>query len=198
VSGDSTYRLRFRALYGDAWRSKDVLVRIVENVPDPEFSLAAPPTWNGLDSLKLQPIILNLDAINAGPAPVIKYAWSRTGVDVATRENPHSLTLLQASVSGELVIGLCLDNGGAKVCKSATVNVQLPVGVKASLRERAPVEFANGYIEWNAPTQVRILSLDGRVLLDRTGLPGQRFEISPALRRSLDRREHKIRIVPLQ
>jgi hypothetical protein len=196
VSGDSTYRLSFRALYGDTWRNKDVVVRIVENVPDPEFTLAAPTTWNGLDSLSLQPIILNLDAINASPAPDIHYAWSRTGIDVDTRENPRSLTLLQTSVSGALVINLCLDNGGAKNCKSVTVNVQLPVGLKSPLPKRAPVEFANGFLSWNAPTRVRILSLDGRVLLDRTGRPGQKVGISPSLRRSLDRRENKIRITP--
>lgn len=196
VWGDSTYRLRFRALYGDGWRSKDVIVRIVENVPDPEFTLTVPPTWNGLDSLDLQPVILNLDALNAGPAPIIHYSWSRTGVDVAARENPRSLTLLQSFGSGPLTIGLCLDNGGAKKCKSATVDVREPSALGASLTKNAAVEFTDGFIHWNAPTRVRILSLDGKVLLDRTGRPGQNSEIPSAVRRALARRENKIRITP--
>ncbi|MEO7955855.1 MAG: DUF2341 domain-containing protein [Fibrobacteria bacterium] len=198
VSGDTTYHIRFRALYGAIWRSKDVVVRIVENAPDPEFSLSAPQTWNGRDSLSLQPIILNLDAIHASQAPVIHYAWTRTGIDVSARENLSSLTLLQGLETGESVIGLCLDNGGTKACKSVTINVEVAAGLKASRPHGAEVEFANGFIHWNAKTQVRIHSLDGRILLDRTGRPGQKLEIPQALRRALDRREHQIRLTPIR
>ncbi|HLP42469.1 MAG TPA: LamG domain-containing protein, partial [Fibrobacteria bacterium] len=194
VSGDSTYRLRFRALYGNEWRSKDVVVRVVENVPDPEFTLAVPPTWNGLDSLTLQPIILNLDAIHAGPAPVLNYTWSRTGTEVTAKENPNSLTLVHSFQSGILDISLCIDNGGAKKCKSATLNVQVSAGLRAFLPKRTAIDLTDGFIEWNAPSKVRILSLDGKILLDRSGRPGQRMEISPALRQALNRQDHRIQI----
>ncbi len=198
ISADSSVTLRFSALYGEEWQSQDVLVQILDNVPNPEFTLTAPGTWNGRDSLKLQPEITNLAAIQASLAPALRYIWSRGGITVDAREDANSMTLLQASQTGQAFVRLCLDNGSVPACETVTIEVTVPNGIRLLDLSKNPVEFSGGFVAWNLPAQVEIWSLDGKVLFDRIGRPGMKFQLSRGLQESLHRGQHRMKITPIE
>lgn len=139
VAGDTAIVYRFTATYSDAPRSGQVRVRIREAIPDPEFTLPAPPTWNGTTSLQLKPAISNAAIIAASLAPSIRYLWSLSGVAADTTLGADFLTLVQGSQQGTLKVGLCLDNGGAQSCKEASISIGGTTGIR---RPSIPAPFA--------------------------------------------------------
>lgn len=141
VTGDTAIVYRFTATYADTPRSGQVRVRIREAIPDPEFTLTAPPAWNGTTPLQLKPAITNAAIIAASLAPSIRYLWSLSGVAADTALGSDFLTLVQGTQQGTLKVGLCLDNGGAQSCKEAS----LSIGGTTGLRSPTPsVRFAPG------------------------------------------------------
>jgi hypothetical protein len=138
-SKDYVLRYRFSARYGASTSSGEVAVTVREAIPDPAFTLAS-KSWDGKDSLFLAPKIANLAVIKALRDSVINYAWTVSDVEVDTAWRDSGLLLTYAHAAGTLKVGLCLDNGGAPVCKGATVAISVPsVGILAS----APVPSAS-------------------------------------------------------
>lgn len=129
ITHDTVLAYRFTARFGDSAASRDVAVRIREAIPDPQFTLGPIPKWNGKDPLELRPVILNLAAIKAGPDTVIGYAWTLSGPQVDTALANGALNLKHASEAGILTVGLCLDNGGAPICRSFDMAVDPGTGV---------------------------------------------------------------------
>jgi hypothetical protein len=132
VTKDQAIRYRFNGRYAGGPISKEVLVTVTEAIPDPAFTLPAGTAWSGRDSLPFKPKITNLAAIKAGPDPVIHWAWTleEGAADTAWRDS--ALMLRSAESGTALKIGLCLDNGGTAVCKTATVTVAEPTALVAA------------------------------------------------------------------
>jgi hypothetical protein len=126
VSGDTSILYRFTAMVSGSARTRDVLVRIKEAIPDPIFTLAS-AAWNGKDSLLVKPVVQNLDKIKASSEPLLYYDWTLSGLaDTAWRKDG---LLLRTAPAGTLAIGLCLNNDGPKVCHTAQFTVGPATGI---------------------------------------------------------------------
>ena len=127
VAGDTSLVFRFTAVYSDSTRTGDVRVRVREAIPDPVFAMPRDSVWNGLDPLSYRPALANLAALRASPGSdsALHWSWAFSGPAVDTAGLPDGI-LLKHAETGNLVLRLCLDNGGAPVCHEATVKVLAP------------------------------------------------------------------------
>ena len=118
VGKDTSLQLRFSARFGDSISTRDVLVRITNSIPEPEFTLPSQMDWNGSDSLIIRPVITNLEAIKSSSHPAIRYTWEvdSAGVDTAWMES--ALILRSSASAGPVKVTLCLDNQAEPVCKN--------------------------------------------------------------------------------
>jgi len=128
VIGDTAIIYRFSAVSAGSLRTRDVIVQIRETIPEPAFSLSD-ATWNGKDSLLVQPNIENLSAIRASREPTLAYAWSLSGGAIDTLWKPGALLLRSAPGGSVLHVGLCLSNNGPEICRTSTISVNQAVGV---------------------------------------------------------------------
>lgn len=126
VSKGEFIRFRFSAKIKDSVAAQDVVIRIRDDVPDPVFSFAPPASWNGATTVDVKPGITNLAQIRNCRFPKLRYAWYADSVPVDTAWRDSSMVLKSASANGTLALKLCLDNGGATVCKAAVVLVKRP------------------------------------------------------------------------
>lgn len=131
IDKDTVLIYRFTARFGESYRNADVAIRVREAIPDPQVSLPAVASWNGVDSLVLRPTFLNLKAIKASRDSVIRFAWTLSAPIADTAWRDGALVLRSASNEGTITVGLCADNGGTPSCAYIPVNVVLPVGVAA-------------------------------------------------------------------
>ncbi len=112
--------------------SSDSLVTKVYTVtgviapPLPEYTLTAPATWDGRQTITVQPNIANLALLQATGGTNFNYQWSVLGVPVIQQITPGVLTLTRSQGSGPMVVTLRLDNGGFEVTESVTIEVQEP------------------------------------------------------------------------
>ena len=60
VTGDQSLTLRFKAVYADTVKTLDIPVTIKEDIPEPVFTLKAPATWDGRETIEVTPQIANL------------------------------------------------------------------------------------------------------------------------------------------
>ena len=145
VTKDTAMVYRFTAVYPDSSSHKDVRILIKESIPDPDFTMPADPNWNGTDLYKFRPTINNIPAIIVTRDSVINWAWTLTGPAADTLWLKDGL-LLKSAAAGKLQVKLCLDNGGAPICKTSTVTVTgglsfiSTTSVKVS-QKRALIEF---------------------------------------------------------
>lgn len=137
ITGDTLMVLKFTAEYGDSARSGTVAVRLREAIPDPAFIVPDEVRWNGRDSLQLKPAITNLAALKAAGRPELAWAWSTRGVPVDTAWREGGILLKRAAQSGVLVVGLCLDNGGERLCRESLVVVDAAGNGTAAVRRPA-------------------------------------------------------------
>jgi len=128
VTGDTAMKLRFKAVYPNEVKSRDIDIAVKEAVPDPEFTLQIPTEWDGRKELELVPEITNLAALKAagGGATDVKTEWSAGPIAVITETVPGKLRLLRAQNSGPLTVTATLTNGGRAVTRSATITVKEP------------------------------------------------------------------------
>jgi hypothetical protein len=201
ISGDTTFTLRFSALYDTGWASEDVVVEIVDNIPEPEFTITGIPdtVWAGrYDTLILMAVVSNLAAIKASPDSIVNYVWTTTGLPVSRITTGDSLVLRRAYGDGTLRINLCVDNDGPAVCDSAEIEVLRPVGMDVPENSLArPVELQGDALIWNRPARITIWSIEGRVLFQRTGRKGQKLKLTPRLQRLLTNARQLVEIEPL-
>jgi hypothetical protein len=121
----TTYRVvRFKALYPDGIRTRDIHVTITENIPEPVFALQAPSIWNGRDTIEVVPRIRNLKAMSSKDAGNLAYRWTVSGGAVIKRIVPGRLILERSQYSGEITVTLALNNGGSATIQTATITVK--------------------------------------------------------------------------
>jgi hypothetical protein len=123
IRGNDTVTVRFSSLFDAGVQTHEMVVIVLETVPDPVFTLPSLGPWGGEDSIIVQPTITNLDDITASSAPDINYAWTVADVNVVSREDGDDLVLRYAWETGTLNVQLCLDNGDSVNCQSTTIEV---------------------------------------------------------------------------
>lgn len=119
--------LQFKAIYEGSVKTLDIPITVKEQVPDPIFTLTAPPVWNGRTTLEITPQITNLEALKAKSADKLNFTWATDDVAVIKKIETEKLTLKRAQGNGKLRVSLSLDNGGAKVTQSINISVKQPL-----------------------------------------------------------------------
>ena len=142
VTGNQNYTIRFKGIYPAEIKTVDIPVTVSDIIPDPVFTLSAPATWNGRDTITVTPNITNLAAMQAKGVATFTSSWSATGVAVTKTIVPGTLTLLRAQGSGTLTVALTMDNGGALVTSSKTITVQEPTTDTWAMRTPGATEKA--------------------------------------------------------
>jgi hypothetical protein len=110
----------------DSQVTKPYTATAVISPPLPEFYLTAPATWDGRQTITVQPTITNLALLQATGGTNFNYQWSVSGVAVTKQVSPGVLTLTRSQGSGSLVVTLTMDNGTTGVTNSTTINVREP------------------------------------------------------------------------
>ena len=94
--------------------------------PLPEFTLTAPASWDGRQTITVQPNVTNLTLLQATGGTNFNYQWSVSGLAVTHEVTPGVLTLTHSQGSGPLLVTLTMDNGTTGVTESITIDVQEP------------------------------------------------------------------------
>jgi hypothetical protein len=110
----------------DSQVTKPYTATAVISPPLPEFYLTAPATWDGRQTITVQPTITNLALLQATGGTNFNYQWSVSGVAVTKQVSPGVLTLTRSQGSGSLVVTLTMDNGTTGVTNSTTIHVREP------------------------------------------------------------------------
>ncbi|MEI6233071.1 MAG: DUF2341 domain-containing protein [Planctomycetota bacterium] len=126
VTGDKMLTLQCKAVYPNEVKTKEVVITIKEDVPDPEFTLTAPAAWDGRATIEVVPQVSNLNAMLAKGVGDLKMAWSVAPFAVIKETTPEKLILKRAQNSGALTVSVTISNGGTPVTKSAIINVTEP------------------------------------------------------------------------
>lgn len=126
VTGDTSCLLRFKAVYPQEVRTKDIPVMIRDTVPEPRFELAAPAAWNGRDTIEVVPRFSNLAAMQAAGAGEMHYRWDVSGGAVLKQVAAGRLILSRSQFTGPIRVTARVDNGGAEAVQTATIEVAEP------------------------------------------------------------------------
>lgn len=118
--------LTVKAIYANEVKTKDIAITVSDDIPEPVFTLAAPATWDGRETIKVVPQISNLSAMQAKGAGDVHVTWTVDDVAVIMRIEAGKLILKRAQGNGALRVSAAIDNGGAKVVQSITIAVQEP------------------------------------------------------------------------
>lgn len=118
--------LTVKAIYPDHVKSHEIPITIVDDIPEPAFTLAAPATWDGRQPIEVVPHLDNLPAMQAKNAGQVNIHWSVDDVAAITTPTADRLVLNRSLGSGPLRITATIDNGGAPVTRSAVISVQEP------------------------------------------------------------------------
>ncbi len=61
-------------------RTIDLPITIREGLPDPEFSLRAPDSWDGRSPVEVVPMITNLEAMRAAGCAGVEITWDLANI----------------------------------------------------------------------------------------------------------------------
>lgn len=126
VTSDTAWSLRFKAVYPDTVKIRDVPIRIKDTIPEPQFVLEAPKAWNGRDAIEVVPRISNLDKMKAAGAGELRYRWVVSGGAVVKETMADRLILRRSQFTGTIRVTAFIDNGGAEVEATASIEVAEP------------------------------------------------------------------------
>lgn len=126
VSGDSTATLRIKAVYPDGVKTKDVPIAVREDIPEPEFTLDSPKTWDGRTPIEVVPHIKNLAAMREKGGGSIRVQWDVGPMAVIKRPTPERLFLRRALNGGAMLVTATVDNGGRPARQSVAIKVAEP------------------------------------------------------------------------
>ena len=126
VAGDAKAVLRLKAVFSNDVKTRDIPITLKEAIPDPEFTMEAPPAWDGRSPIEIKPKITNMDALRTAGAGDVRLAWQAGPAAVTKDTLPDGIRLLAAQKDGPLTLTAMLDNGGTLVSRSATINVTQP------------------------------------------------------------------------
>ncbi len=126
VTADTSWTLRFKAVYPDGAKTLDVPITIRNTIPEPAFTLNAPQVWNGRDTIEVVPQISNLDAMKSVGAGELNYRWVVSGGAVIKEIAPERLILRRSQYSGPIRVTAFINNGGADVAATTDIQVTEP------------------------------------------------------------------------
>ena len=126
VTGDETATLQFKAVYPNDVKTADVAITVKEGIAEPVFTLKAPATWDGRTTIKVEPVIANLDAMLESGAGDFKWDCGVTGIAVIKQLEPGSLMLYRAQNSGVMTVTATISNGGKPTAATAKILVTEP------------------------------------------------------------------------
>ncbi len=112
VSHDAYRKLQFQAIYPNAVKSQDITIKINEAIPEPDFTLTAPATWDGRQTIEVVPRVTNLAELKAKGVDQLQFKWSVNDVAVIKEVLPGKLILKRAQGSGMLRVEVAVSNGG--------------------------------------------------------------------------------------
>jgi hypothetical protein len=125
-SRSENYIIQFKAVYATDTRTIDVPVTVIENLPDPIFTLTGPSAWDGRQSIAISANISNIAAMQTKGVGALTYSWKVNGVAVTKQITPGILTLTRAQGNGKLLVTLVVDNGGSKISQTKVITVNQP------------------------------------------------------------------------
>ena len=126
VVADCSSILRFKAVYSDCVKTRDIVVSVKETIPEPVFTLQAPADWNGRDRIEVVPAISNLAAMKASGAGDLQYQWSVTRGAVIKAIGFDRLILTRSQCGGLITVQALISNGGADSMATASIQVTEP------------------------------------------------------------------------
>ncbi|MEI6654614.1 MAG: DUF2341 domain-containing protein [Verrucomicrobiota bacterium] len=126
VSSNKSVTLRFKAVYANEVKTKDIPITLKEDIPEPVFTLKAPATWDGRTPIEVVPQVSNLSAMQAKGAGQLQMEWSVSGLAVIKKVAPDKLMLKRAQNSGKALVTVTLSNGGNPITQTATISVTEP------------------------------------------------------------------------
>ena len=126
VAGDKGAVLQLRAIYPNETRTRDIPITILEDIPEPVFTLKAPAKWDGRSTIEVVPQIANLAAMRAKGAGDLKMEWNASPIALTREVRPGKLILKRAQNSGRITITATLNNGGKPTTQMATIAVTEP------------------------------------------------------------------------
>ena len=126
VVGDASATLQFRAVYPGGVKTKDVAIRVKEDIAEPMFTLKAPTAWDGRTGIEVVPVVSNLAAMQAKGAGDLKIEWKVAGIATIKEIVPGKLLLKRAQNSGAMTVTATVSNGGAPTTHAVTIAVTEP------------------------------------------------------------------------
>ncbi|MEI7957079.1 MAG: DUF2341 domain-containing protein, partial [Verrucomicrobiota bacterium] len=126
VSGDQSMTLILKAVYATGVKNIEIPVTVKEEIPDPVFTLKAPPSWNGRTTIEILPQISNLKDMQAKNVGELKYDWKVSGLAAIKEIKPGKLILKRAQNSGTMTVTASISNGGDPVTRTAQVVIKEP------------------------------------------------------------------------
>jgi hypothetical protein len=126
VVGNTEYVLQVKAVYPNEVKTRDISVKIKEQIPEPVVTLKAPAAWNGRDTIEVVPNISNLAAMKAKGAGELTYKWTVAGGAVIKEVALDRLLLKRSQCSNKLTAKLALGNGGADTTTTTSIQVSEP------------------------------------------------------------------------
>ncbi|MEI8374257.1 MAG: DUF2341 domain-containing protein [Planctomycetota bacterium] len=126
VTGDQSFTLQCKAVFADGVKTLDIPVTIQEDIPDPVFTLQAPATWDGRETIEIVPQFANLSAMRAKGAGTLKYGYTVSGLAVIKENAPGKLLLKRAQNSGTMTVTATVSNGGKPTTQAIQIAVKEP------------------------------------------------------------------------
>ncbi len=126
VLRDEYVKLHFKAIYPNELKSQVIAITIKEDIPEPDFTLSAPATWDGRQTIEIVPQIANMAAMRAKGVDQLKFRWAVDDVAVIKEVVPGKLILKRAQGSGTLQVDVAISNGGGWHGTTATIAVKEP------------------------------------------------------------------------
>lgn len=126
VVGDIAVSVQLKAVYPTGVKTKAVAVTITEAIPEPQFTLDAPATWDGRKQIDITPRVDNLKAMQTAGAGKLNSTWTVSDIAVVKEISDGKLVLKRAQNSGTLTVRVAIDNGGTPTVRTATITVKEP------------------------------------------------------------------------
>ena len=119
VAGEEKATLQFKAIYPGTVKTRNVVITILERIPEPVFTLRAPKTWDGRKPIEV------ISSVTSG-GENLDYAWEVDPIAVIKRTSPGRLLLDRALNSGKMTVTATLSNGGKPTTRSLVIDVREP------------------------------------------------------------------------
>lgn len=126
VTADKSFTLQLKVVYPNGVKVIDIPVTVMEDIPEPAFTLKAPANWDGRTPLEIVPQIANLQQMQAKGAGELSCTWTIAGIAVTKVIAPQKLILQRAHNSGKLTVTATVSNGGMSASHSIELIINEP------------------------------------------------------------------------